>query len=678
MLTSSPPASAAGAAPTVDVGADQTVRLGDTAFLRGRVADDGLPKSSELGIAWTVVRGPGRVTFGKRDEALTTARFSAAGRYVLRLAVSDGGATARDALTVTVRKGTPAALRVPADYPTIQAALDAAPLHGLVLVAPGTYKEQPHVPRTVTLASTFYTTRDRSRIERTVISGVSSEEQTLTVATAAAPDTRVVGFTIQGGKDGIKVRGAAVVEHNVFRNLLTDAVDMPGGSAALIQHNVMRDNGDDGVDLGRSSAVVVDNLMRENAGDGIETRVTNTVSDAPSAIDVIIVRGNRIVFNDDDGLQIIDNDDIASSAAQSSTLFTIDRNVIANNRQAGLGLMDKATTSEDYRGAGLVERIVVTNNTFDGNNHGITGGANMVVVNNVFSGHPGIALKNVNGDSRTAYNHFFANGVRSAGSNVHLATAYGGNPMLDAAYRPRPGSPLVDAGTEKYALSGERAIWIRSYRGSAPDIGALESAAVGLQTRITSGPRPYITSFPVTLRFASSKAGSRFRCRLDGRVLPCARSSVRIRGTAPGTHRFSVAAVGSAGRVDSSPATRTWTVPRDDTSLRHNRGWVERRAAGHYRGTYSQAARQRAALTTRISRATGLALVASVGPGQGTVLVFLEGRRLKQIDLAAPRERKRVVIPVAGFNKPRSGGLRIVVVSRGKPVRVDALGVRTR
>jgi hypothetical protein len=139
-----------------------------------------------------------------------------------------------------------------------------------------------------------------------------------------------------------------------------------------------------------------------------------------------------------------------------------------------------------------------------------------------------------------------------------------------------------------------------------------------------------------------------------------------------------VAAVGSAGRVDSSPATRTWTVPRDDTSLRHGSGWVERRAAGHYRGTYSQAARQRASLTTRISRATGLALVATVGPGQGTVLVFLDGRRLKQIDLAAQLERRRAVIPVADFGKARSGELRIVVVSRGKPVRVDGLGVRTR
>ena len=148
------------------VGADQILNVGDTAFLRGRVSDDGLPEPAQLTGAWSVVSGPGSVRFGRTDEFHTYADFGAAGTYVLRLTVSDGGGTASDELSVTVRSGPTTTLRVPADYATIQAALNAAPANALVLVSPGTYHEHVAVPRTLTLASTYYTTGDRSKIER--------------------------------------------------------------------------------------------------------------------------------------------------------------------------------------------------------------------------------------------------------------------------------------------------------------------------------------------------------------------------------------------------------------------------------------------------------------------------------------------------------------------------------
>ena len=77
---------ATGTPPTVTAGPDQTVTLADTAFLPGRVSDDGLPEPSVLQSTWTTVSGPGEVRFGRTDEAHTSAEFSAAGTYVLRLA----------------------------------------------------------------------------------------------------------------------------------------------------------------------------------------------------------------------------------------------------------------------------------------------------------------------------------------------------------------------------------------------------------------------------------------------------------------------------------------------------------------------------------------------------------------------------------------------------------------
>ena len=253
-------ADAAGAAPTVNAGVDQVLTVADRAFLNGQVSDDGVPDPSRLSVAWNVVSGPGMVTVASRGEPHTSATFSAPGSYVLRLTVGDGGVTASDELTVTVRDSAASVLRVPGDYPTIQAALDAAPVRGLVLVSPGTYNENVIIRRTLTLASTFYTTGDPSLIDTTIIRGPLSGTDTVFVSAAAGPETRVVGFTVRAGKDGIEVAGNAVIERNTIESG-SDAVDFPKGSAGLVHHNTMRNNGDDGVDVDQSSVVITDNLM---------------------------------------------------------------------------------------------------------------------------------------------------------------------------------------------------------------------------------------------------------------------------------------------------------------------------------------------------------------------------------------------------------------------------------
>jgi len=52
--------------------------------------------------SWSVVSGPGTVTFSAPPALSTTASFSASGSYVLRLTVSDGALTASDVVSVTV------------------------------------------------------------------------------------------------------------------------------------------------------------------------------------------------------------------------------------------------------------------------------------------------------------------------------------------------------------------------------------------------------------------------------------------------------------------------------------------------------------------------------------------------------------------------------------------------
>lgn len=100
-------------APVVNAGSDQTITLPAAATLHGVVTDDGLPHPPGIPtLSWSKVSGPGEVTFANANAAVTTASFSAAGTYVLRLTANDGEFSANDEVTITVQPGSPAELRV--------------------------------------------------------------------------------------------------------------------------------------------------------------------------------------------------------------------------------------------------------------------------------------------------------------------------------------------------------------------------------------------------------------------------------------------------------------------------------------------------------------------------------------------------------------------------------------
>lgn len=88
--------------PVVNAGLDQTITVRDSATLQGTATDDGRPAGSTLAISWSVVSGPGTVTFENAQHASTTATFSLPGTYVLRLTANDSDLTSDDDVVVTV------------------------------------------------------------------------------------------------------------------------------------------------------------------------------------------------------------------------------------------------------------------------------------------------------------------------------------------------------------------------------------------------------------------------------------------------------------------------------------------------------------------------------------------------------------------------------------------------
>ena len=77
--------------------------MSDAANLNGSATDDGFPNPpGALTYNWTAVSGPGAVTFADANAASTTATFSSAGNYTLRLTASDSALSGSADLAATV------------------------------------------------------------------------------------------------------------------------------------------------------------------------------------------------------------------------------------------------------------------------------------------------------------------------------------------------------------------------------------------------------------------------------------------------------------------------------------------------------------------------------------------------------------------------------------------------
>lgn len=198
--------------------------------------------------------------------------------------------------------------------------------------------------------------------------------------------------------------------------------------------------------------------------------------------------------------------------------------------------------------------------------------------------------------------------------------------------------------------------------------------ALAPDTTLTASPDGFVVSR--TARMTWADTGASYVCELDGAARPCDGVGTQLDKLGSGTHTFTVAAVDADGDVDPTPATATWTVPRDDRALTGGKAWQRKRGAGAYDGTYSQATARGATLSVRVEDATGLALVVARGRAHGKVAVYLGKARIATVDLGGT-SRQRQLVPLRALDAPRSGRVRIVVTSHGRPVRVDGLAVAT-
>src|SRR3990172_1481546 len=419
-----------------------------------------------------------------------------------------------------------ATLIVPDDYPTIQAAIDAAGPGDTILVRPGTYIENLTLNKSIVLTAEFFDPADPTH-NTTVIDAGGAAGAAIAIPTGISPMPTIRGFVIRNGLDGIPPFSEFIVEYNYFQ-ASGDLIDYELGSGGINRHNVYFDSGDDAIDLDDTNRplLIENNRLMYSGNDGIEIRLQPGY--APAQPIDITIRNNEIIGSAGDGIQLIDYTGLPED---TNRRFIISGNLIANSVQAGIGLMPDGITDENYSGADIVEAIRLYNNTLYGNDYGISGGDNLVAFNNIVASSTTKGVWRVQGqagaNSVVAYTLFYNNGIDADQSNLGAGNLFGQNPLFASPPNPgsdglwetvdddfsglvlQAGSPAIDTGVTQYIANDGEAIPpspITDFSGAAPDLGAYEFDFTAPTPTPTNAPTPTPVGFGVHTSQVSSSS----------------------------------------------------------------------------------------------------------------------------------------------------------------------------
>jgi parallel beta-helix repeat protein len=356
-------------------------------------------------------------------------------------------------------------IRVPADQPTIQAAIGAGAQGDTVLVAPGTYVERLNfLGKAITVVS-------EGGPAVTIIDG-SRAGAVVTFNSGEGPAAVLRGFTVTNGGGfpggGVTVSNASpTIESNVISgNTGCDGIGIyvNFGSPRIANNEIfgnVRSGCSGGVGgagvalVGAGTALIEDNIIADNTltgGDG--GGITLFAAGAP------VIRNNVIVRNSVSGL---------SPAAQGGGIWIVNRsdalivqNLIVGN-SAGEGGGVYWLVPSGARGPRLVNNTIADNlATVAGRGSAIYADGfdvNAALVNNVLvapAGQTALHCGNFNDPNAPVirFNDVFAGGGPAYGGICADQTGVNGNrsadPMFVAPgngdYRLQAGSPAVDAG----------------------------------------------------------------------------------------------------------------------------------------------------------------------------------------------------------------------------------------
>jgi hypothetical protein len=132
--------------------------------------------------------------------------------------------------------------------------------------------------------------------------------------------------------------------------------------------------------------------------------------------------------------------------------------------------------------------------------------------------------------------------------------------------------------------------------------------------------------------------------------------------------------------TDQAGNTSAWTAPRctarslDDRALTVSAGWTRGTGTAYWNQTITTTSTQGATATRAGAELDRVGLVATRGPGMGTVAIYAGVTQLGQINLAAPVTHYQALILLPPFTY-QTGPVQIKVLTTGKPVQIDGLAI---
>lgn len=141
------------------------------------------------------------------------------------------------------------------------------------------------------------------------------------------------------------------------------------------------------------------------------------------------------------------------------------------------------------------------------------------------------------------------------------------------------------------------------------------------------------------------------------------------------TYCFVVRGKDTHDNTGSISNQRCIVTPVDDRSLTASSGWTKRTGTGFYRSTFRETTKLGAALSLSKVIGKSFALLASTGPGQGSVAIYLGTTKIKTISLTSTTHKRMAIIPIKTYTSLKTAKLTIKVVSANKRVRIDGVYV---
>ena len=360
---------------------------------------------------------------------------------------------------------------VPSDYATIQDAITNAVDGDTIILAPGTYQVdtiQYIDKNNITIASRFLTSGDKDDIDTTIIIGNPLLNLFEGVKGQSA-NLKLIGLTITDARQGVSFYdNYGEVHYCNISNTGTDAIGFESLAGGAVTHTRIVNAGDDAIDIdtiSEGSFLFAYNEFINPNNDSIEIHLWDRDSVLNMHHDI---HDNLFSGADNDGIQLID------FAGDTKRTFDIYRNIFAGSGDAAIGSMFEET-SENFEGTAMTERVRIYNNYFYDNNHHITGGDNMIILNNIFEEAAVTAVKRAKVNSITDYNIFYNNPIDTEDTLIGSNNIYS-NPLRNNDFTLQAGSPAIDAGTSSYVHLSELVLQILSteYTGQNPDMGVYE------------------------------------------------------------------------------------------------------------------------------------------------------------------------------------------------------------